>query len=137
MFILKKILNASNNFAEPVRMRTDSEHSYIYGGLLKVSADGTAVNISSGDKPTHVALQNLAKNEARTVLCYKLSPDMIFEAKLNAIPNDILVGKTIDVAIVGGHTIALMSSESNGIATVYSLGSAMREGDNILVYFKN
>lgn len=137
MFILKKILNASNNCAEPIRMLTDPEHSYIRGGLLRVSNDGTMVNISSGEMPTHVSLQKLSKNEARTVLCYKITRDMIFEARLNAIPYESLIGKNIEIAIAGGHSIALTGSEVNGVATIYSLGSAINEGDNVLVYFNN
>lgn len=137
MFILKKILNSSNNCAEPIRMLTDPEHSYICGGLLRVSSDGTMVNISSGEMPTHVSLQKLTKNESRTVLCYKITHDMIFEAQLNAMPYESLIGKTIEIAIVGGHSVALTGSEVNGVATVYSLGSAINEGDKILVHFNN
>ena len=52
MFILKKILNAPHNCAEPIRMPTESSVAYVCGALLKLSSDGTMVDITAGDKPT-------------------------------------------------------------------------------------
>ena len=137
MFVLKKLLNSANNCAEPVRMLTDSESSYNYGDLLRVNGDGAVVTIAAGEKPTHVSLETQTRGEKRSILCYKIFPNMVFEVKLNAEPSDYIVGKILAPAIVNGHTIALTGSESNGIATVYSLGNAIYEGDKIQVIFEN
>ena len=137
MFVLKKVLNSANNCAEPIRMLTDSETSYNYGDLLRINGDGAVVIIAAGEKPTHVSLETQTRGEKRSILCYKLFPNMVFEAKLNAIPSDYMIGRTLAAAIVNGHTTALTGSETNGIATVYSLNNAIYEGDKIQVIFEN
>ena len=137
MFVLKKVLNSNSNCAEPVRMLTDSSSSYAYGDLLKISGDGTVVSIAAGDIPTHISIQTLAKGEAKSILCYRLTPDLVFEGRYNSMPNNSIIGKKFAVAIVDGHTVAMTGSEDNGIATIYSLGSAVDEGDRLLVIFDN
>ena len=137
MFVLKKVLNSANNCAEPIRMLTDMESSYNYGDLLRINGDGAVVIIAAGETPTHVSLETQTKGEKRSILCYKLFPNMVFEAKLNTMPSDYMVGKALAPAIVNGHTIALTGNETNGIATVYSLGDAINEGDKIQVIFEN
>ena len=137
MFVLKKVLNSANNCAEPIRMLTDSESSYNYGDLLRVNDNGAVVTIAAGEKPTHVSLETQTRGQKSSIFCYKLFPNMVFEVKLNAAPSDYMVGKALAPAIVNGHTIALTGSESNGIATVYSLGAAIYEGDKIQVIFEN
>ena len=136
MFKLIKILNSGVNVPEPELLPCD--FSFDVDAGCCVIFDHVRHLISVGDQtepPTHILIQN-AKKDDKTILCYRISPDMIFETPLIGSPAAIHAGMTVEFALKDALTAYAASDIAGGPAVIYSLEGATKSGDTILVTLK-
>ena len=132
MLKLIKIINSGVNVPEPVRLPKDD--AAIVAGAALVFAAGKANYATTGEKPTHVSLSASEEGE-KTVLCYEIHDNMIFEAPVLALPTSISVGDKLALATAGGAPIGLSATTAGGVATVISTDGACVEGDTVSFKF--
>jgi hypothetical protein len=133
MFKLIKILNSGSNVPEPIYLPVNGINAKV----------GTAMNLTAGKLshcsatvvPTHVLLKDV-KTSDQVALCYKISPDMQFEAPVNGSCASLYAGAKVklytnaDLAAVG-----VSNDTASGVAKIVSLDGATAAGDKVTVVF--
>ena len=135
MFKLTKIYNSGVNVAEPCRMYTTAGTAYRIGSALTVTA-GKLTNATETAKPEYIAAESAAAGEKKTLLCYPVFDNMVFEAPVSGTPTSIKVGTKIVLALTEGFADRLGVSTTDGVATVVDTRGATRAGDKIFVKFQ-
>ena len=132
MFKLAKILNSASNVVEPCRMPRGKGASYRLGSLALLKS-GALENAAATETPTFVIGESLTDEAASTVLCYPISPDMIFEAVRNGDPTSLVPGARVTLDIVDGSAVGVTASTSGGVCEIFNLGGAKNVGDAVFV----
>ena len=135
MFKLIKILNSGINVPEFERIPVSDGVDYTVGMAISAAA-GAAASCTASTAPTHICAQMLAAGEKDSVLCYPVSPDMIFEAPISASPIGLKVGAKLTLAIdARARAYGVTATTSGGVATVVDTCGAAAIGDKIAVRF--
>ncbi len=135
MYHLIKIKNARTNVPEPMRLALSAAVTVDRGlpvtvknGLLTVCNDKSTVS------PTHITLAAV-ENEP-FVLCYEVTPDMVFETAVTASPAAVRLGTEYLLSADGASMGTVAVSGSLRGATVVGMNGAKRAGDKLLVSFR-
>ena len=135
MFKLTKIYNSGANVPETCRMYTTAGTAYRIGSALVVTA-GKLTNATATSKPEYIAAESAEKDEKKTLLCYPVFENMLFEAPVAASPASIKTGYKITLSLTDGFADKLGTSTTDGVATVVDMRGATRSGDKIFVKFQ-
>ena len=134
MFKLIKILNSGVNVPEPCRIPKATGTAFKAGSAVML-ADGAAISCTATQAPEFITMAAAASTED-SVLCYKVFPDMIFEAPITAAPSALSVGESVTLGIDGdGEASAVTATVTSGVAYIYSLDGASTAGDKVTVKF--
>lgn len=134
MFILKKILNSATNAPDPLRLPIRSG-SFKTGTLITLDG-GFATNTSFAQMPTHIAGETTSATKSQTLLCYELTPDLIFKVAIDGDPSELKVGDKIAICTDGTYAYKVMCDTAEGVATIVDLCGAKNHGDHIYVKFE-
>ena len=136
MFKLVKIPNAGVNVPEPEKLpcqfnfNVEAGCCVVYNPSLNLLAMGDQM-----ENPTHILVHNAKKGD-KTAICYRISPDMIFETTLVGSPAELHEGMTVEFALNNTHGAYGISDIKSGPAIIYSLDGATKSGDKVLVTLK-
>ena len=134
MFKLSKILNSAVNVAEPCYLEADEDNNYYIGTVIKISY-GIATNVTPTDKPTHVVGENARYGTKRRILCFPISPNMIFETTFSEAPIGLKNGDRVGLSFESGSASYVSANKSNGIAEIFDMTAAVNKGDTVYVRF--
>ena len=133
MFKLIKILNSGSNVPETVNMT--------YGGIGgKKGAplslyEGNVCECAETEMPKYVALKDPQDFDSQ-LMCYRITPDMVFETTITGTPSDSLLGQKVTLYKNDGCIVTGVTDNTNsGVATVIALNGARKSGDKISVSF--
>lgn len=135
MYKLIKITNSGCNVPEPVRFTLTHSASCERGMPFFVD-DGILLPVSSSTNrlPTHITI--LPLNGDKEVLCYEVTPHMIFSVKTSAPIEFMNVGAEYLLSD-NGHTITSTKvTGSQRGAVLISKNGAKELGDEVLVAFR-
>ena len=135
MFKLIKILNTGVNVPEPELLPSEINLALNAGACVVYNSNSN--KIYSGDPaeaPTHILIKELKHGDS-FALCYRISPDMIFEVPLIGSPANVHAGMSVEFIIEDGHGIYAISDNDSGPVTIYSLEGATKSGDKVLITF--
>ena len=133
MFKLKKIINSGVNVPEPELCSVYLNHAVKAGSALHDDM-GTLVLGDAAAKPTHIAINDIPKG-AHMALCYRISPDMLFEVPiLSDNVSAISIGANLCLQDNGGY-LALCDLSADNCAVIYDLNGARNDGDTVYVKF--
>ena len=134
MYKLIKILNARTNVPETVRMTLEEDTAVMRGTAVCIK-DGilSAFTEKSTMLPTHVVL---ADANGKEILCYAVTPDMVFEIPVSVSPADMKVGTEYLLTENGSHLSATVASGSLRGAHLMNKNGASQKGDTLLVSFR-
>ena len=135
MFKLIKILNTGVNVPEPEQLPCETNLALDAGAC--VIYDSASNKIYSGDQtetPTHVLIKESKPGDS-FALCYRISPDMIFEVPITGNPEVLRNGMSVELSLRNGHGAYAISDIADGPAKIYSLEGATKPGDKVLVTF--
>ena len=134
MFKLIKILNSGANVPEPVKLPKSPSLGVKMGSALILSG-GTVANCTPTTAPTYIAAQNAVSGEDK-VLCYAVSPDMLFETTFNEPSESIVIGAKLTLGTDDeGSAVNVTADTLSGVATVVDLMGAINPGDKVTVKF--
>ena len=134
MFNVIKIISSGNNLPDPTRMLTSSSVSYKAGSALIVT-NGRLANAQATSKPQYIAVESAAAGEKATLVCYPVTPGMIFEVPVSGIPASIKAGVKVTLSVNNGFADKVSTTTTDGVATVVDTREATKSGDKILVKF--
>ena len=134
MFKLVKILNSGTNVAEPQYVPTDPDNDYYAGSVIKISG-GVATNVNPTDIPTHVVCETVEVGTKKRLLCYKIDPNMVFEAAFSASPVGLKVGDKVTLALTPTLAQGITANTTSGVAEIIDLAGAKNTGDTAYVIF--
>lgn len=135
MFKLIKILNTGVNVPEIERFPCDPTVTLDAGTcLLYDSSCGMVGPGNESEPPTHILAKAINKGDT-FALCYRVSPDMIFEAPLIGDPSSLFAGMSVELVVQSGRGICAVNDVEGGPAMIYSLENAKASGDKVLVTF--
>ena len=134
MFKLIRILNSGTNQPEPIRLPAQVNKTHYKGKLMKL-VSGILMDITTTETPTHIVMEKkTAKPNDQTVLCYAVTPDMIFETESCEEPSSDMIGMKVDLFTDGTNMVGVSNYEGSA-ATVYDLMGAKKSGDHVLRRF--
>lgn len=134
MFVISKILGGRQNVAETLEIPCAAGQTYTVGEALVVSG-GVLAKAAGAVKAKYVAAETYTApaTGARKLRCYRITPDMIFEAPLSAYAASTLkVGATVTFG-TDGLTLTATAAEAGG-AEIVDLCNATKVGDKIAVF---
>jgi len=134
MYKLIKILNAGINVPEPVRITLDSAVTVSRGMPVIISGGAlTVLSDKATSLPTHVTL---APVDGKEVLCFAVTPDMVFETTASAAPTAMKVGNEYLLSADGSAVSATAVSGSLRGAVLMNKNGASAAGDSLLISFR-
>ena len=134
MFKLIKILNSGTNVPESVKLPKSPDLDVKMGSALILSG-GTVANCTATTSPTYIAAQNAVNGEDK-VLCYPISPDMLFETVFNEPSESVVIGAKVKLCTDDdGSAVNVSADTASGVATVVDLMGAKNAGDKVTVKF--
>ena len=132
MFRLVKILNAGQNQPEPITLPCTAGENITYGEALTLSA-GALTKCGATVRPTFMAGADRPSDSAVTAIpAYPVSPDMIFECRVNESPASLHAGS---IVTINTDADGVTATTTSGVATVYHMSGATAAGDYLLVSF--
>lgn len=134
MFNVVKIISSGSNVPDCQRMLTNASENYKVGSALILSA-GRLVNATATSKPQYIAAESAEAGTRQTLVCYPVTPNMIFEVPVSGVPASVKAGTKITLSVNGGFADKVGTSTTDGVATVVDTRGAMKNGDKILVKF--
>ena len=138
MFILKKILNSSNAVPECIRVKIASEQNIAKGMLLAETDGGKVKNFLAGDKVAYVSCEDVKMGEKEDILCYAVTPDMIFSAVANEDLRSVAPGSTTALTCCdAGYLCFVTSDPTRDDVTIISNSGAKQFGDRLLIKLNN
>ena len=133
MFTLIKIENSGRNVPEPLRLAVSAAVNAPYGTPLSVKGGtATPLTASTTAAATHILLANA---NGTSLLCARVTPDMVFEVPLSAAPSAMKVGTEYALSADGSAVSATAVSGSVRGAILVDTCGAAKAGDKILVRF--
>ena len=136
MFKLVKIVNSGTNVPEPEIFPCDITTEAPVGSALTL--DHSSNFLYTGEifeQPFCILAEDLKKGTV-SALCYRITPDMVFEAPVYGNPLSLHNGAGVSLHYESKLGICGVSdSTETRIATVYDTNGAKNPGDKILVYF--
>ena len=134
MFKLIKILNSGANVPEPCRI-PKAEDTIIKAAEAMILTAGYAQSCPDAQKPEYISLACAAVGETE-VVCYPVSPDMIFETAISASATALSVGDKVTLSKdTDGASYFVSATTSGGVATITDLSEAKNAGDKVNVKF--
>ena len=134
MFKLKRIISSGVNVPEPELLTLMPNTYSEAGSVLTMSEDGLLTVGSATTKPTHVLIATANKGDERA-LCYRISPNMIFETSLYGDPEYLYEGAIVTLYNNKNGFMLVTDNTEGGVATVYDMMGAKKTGDSLLVVF--
>lgn len=134
MFVIAKILGGRQNVAETLELPCTAGTTYTVGEALVVT-NGALAKASGGVAAKYIAAETYTapSTGARKLRCYRITPDMLFEAPLSAYSASTLkVGAKVTFG-TDGLTLTATAAETGG-AEIVDLGTASKTGDKITVF---
>lgn len=134
MFVIAKILGGRQNVAETLELPCTPGKTYTVGQALVVSS-GALTGASGAVEAKYVAAETYTApaSGARKLRCYRITPDMVFEAAISAYSASAQkVGAKLQFA-TDGLTLTATAAETGG-AEIVDLNGAAKVGDKILVF---
>lgn len=119
--MFKLVSNLATGVCNPklFRIPTEENTAYTRGTLLRLNENGKAISPLQNEKPTHIAVETLDKNEKSEILVYAISPDMLFEAPILYNASKVKPGMQIGFAYNSRLCAdSLIGTTTNKIATV-------------------
>jgi hypothetical protein len=135
MFVIKKIFNSATNAPDPVRIAVNSTEEYKIGTLLTLKS-GKLSNTVFGEVPTHIACQSLKVGEHGSILCYEITPDMLFLAPIEGTPLGLKTGEKLALGFDGVFADKVIDDIEDGVFTIYDIRGAKRDGDMVYLTLK-
>ncbi len=135
MFILREIIGGRTNTYEPTYMPTKRSIAYRKNTLYCLRDGFLEDNSSNAAAETmYIVAETLDYyNPPPTVLCYKVSKDMIFEVCCES-PEDIVLGTKVALSTSSGDFIDMVAPDSAApVATVIEILD--RESGKVLIQF--
>ena len=134
MFKLVKILYSATNQPEPIRIPATEGETYKKGQPMKI-VSGRLTKITSAEKPVYMTMETkIACSEDDTVLCYLITPNMIFETYTYTSRVAELINSQF--GLVGSPDNWDGVGESSGTsATYYDVCGAKGMRDRVLIRF--
>lgn len=132
MFVIAKILGGRQNVAETLELPCTPSTTYTVGEALVVTNGALAA--AKGDvQAKYVAAETYVapSTGARRLKCYRITPDMLFEATLAAYGATVKVGAKVTFG-TDGLTLTATAAESGG-AEIVDTNNATKTGDKITV----
>ncbi len=135
MFKLIKIENSGTNQPEPIRVPAFYDIGYESGDAYCIR-NNVLIPIDDVLVPSHICLETLDYNEKRTVLCFKINENMIFETTSFTDGATYNIGEKYDVAdgIVGQCT-GIKNTQNRPLLIVERQANNVKKGDPVLVRF--
>lgn len=136
MFKLKKIMNSCVNVPEP-EIVSAQPSLVLSAGSTAYSNTGTLTKGDATTKPTHVLINAKEKGQEQA-LCYRITPDMIFEVEaVGDNVGDICIGDYVCLYLEGAEGYSKCSDVfEGGVAYVYDNNGATKSGDTLYVSFE-
>lgn len=134
MFKLKRIISSGVNVPEPELIPLAPNLYSEAGAALAMSEDGL---LDIGDyktMPTHILIAKANKNDLYG-LCYRITPNMIFETTLYGDPKYLYEGMNVTLYNDKKGVNCVTDSTESGVATIYDMAGAKKSGDRLLVVF--
>ncbi len=132
MFTLRRIYNSNSSAPEPCRMPTSSTAEYKLGSAL-VLTQGKLANAAATDKPLYIAAESAAAGEKKSLICYPISPDMLFEVPVSGVPLTLKLGDKVTLNVTDGIASGVTNTTASGVCTVVDTRGAKKSGDSIFV----
>lgn len=117
-------------------MNTTAGVSYKIGTAL-VLTNGKLTNAAETDKPLYIAGESAAADEKKSIICYPVFENMLFEAPITGTPVTLKAGTKVTLAINGDFADGVTTYSTDGVATVVDTRGAKKSGDKIFVRFEN
>ncbi|MBO5789519.1 MAG: hypothetical protein J6R42_06210 [Clostridia bacterium] len=148
MFQLTKIEYGRDNIPEPMLMPATAGTAYKTGMALKLNTTTHKLIPATGDTTaTYIALEDKVGVEGEMVLCYAITPQMIFEVPLSAYSaTTVVIGGRLQFAtdaqsLTSAAASTYTATTTSGTTTITSclggmiidLLGAKAEGDKVLV----
>lgn len=134
MFTLIKILNSRSNVPEPIKLPCNANANIKIGTALHVSA-GKVASCDATTKPTYIAAANSKSGEGE-VLCYPVSPDMLFETTISTASTSLTVGAKLTLYVdFESCAVGVTATTASGVAEIAEPVGALVAGDKITVKF--
>ena len=133
MFRLIKIEASGTNQPEPHSFKKEIGTEIIAGTALCLSG-GIVSSPDAADAPTLISYAG-AKENAPEVLCYYVTPTMLFETTVNSDPSQLKVGDKVFMAEDDSGSCALISCTVGGKTEIVDLMGAKKQGDRVTVKF--
>ena len=135
MFKLIKILNTGVNVPEPEQVGCNNALSLDAGTCVVYDESSGKIDLGNQNTtPTHVLVKAVKKGDS-TALCYRITPEMIFEVPVIGDPSSLYVGISVELAIEANHGAYAVTDVEDGPAKLYSFSNATKHGDKVLVTF--
>ena len=134
MFILSKILSSGSNVPEPVKLPPAPDMSFKYGSALVVR-EGMVFNAMADEMPAYICGENVSGTTPKSITCYPITSDMIFETTLKGDPANIYVGDKVKLSVELGSATGVSDVTTDGFITIFNLNGAKKSGDKIYVRF--
>ena len=135
MFRLVKILNGRTNQGEPMYLPSNAGIKYSIGEAL-IFSGGRLTKCGATTKPAFICCEDYITptTDNRDILVEPISADMIFEVPFSVAPDGISVGSKVTIDASTGTKIT--ATTASGVATIFDMAGASKEGDKCLVQFK-
>lgn len=135
MFKLIKILNTGVNVPEIEKISCPLELSLDAGTCVSYNSNYDEIYLGNEiDAPKYVLAKDIKQGDGYA-LCYRISPEMVFEVPIIGEPADVSNGLMVDLAIDEDHGAYAVTDTEGGPARIYSLEGAKKPEDKILVIF--
>ena len=135
MFKLVKILNAGVNVPETEKFPCAKELSLDAGSCVLYDNERGELYVGTETSCPQFVLAKAVKKNDPFALCYRISPEMIFEVPVIGDPANLSPGMSVELMIESGHGAYAISDTDGGPAKIYSLEGASKYGDKVLVTF--
>lgn len=140
MFKLVKVLGSSTA-PEPIRVGFDGAVPCVAGCIYYLTEGTLACSPQTDYDPLIFAIQSLPKNsEQKSVLCILLTPDMVFEANVDNVTDDVITGEHFLPSFTGngemrGINTNMEDDEESTIGTVIDASTYKSTGKVLVRFF--
>ena len=133
MFKLIKILNSGRNVPEPMKIHKNTGINLPAGTPFSTDS-GIAIYSDAYVAPRYISFADSPADED-LVVCYEVSPDMLFEAEIHGTPSEAFPGDCLGYQVVGGIPSGVSTEDRNDHIIAVNLNGAVNSGDKVIVKF--
>ena len=136
MFKPAKIISSGVNVPEPEYFYCDITLEAPAGvALISTPEDGVLMK-GEGIKPFAILAKETKRGESEA-LCYRVTPNIVFETILHGNPKYLYSGARVKIYADSNECLCGVTDNiEDGLATIYDLCDATKSGDKVLVYFE-